>query len=610
MLAAFLIALAMVGMQVFIGGTRLAYGLPFYALLGLGGLCTVFFLRQTRPSIGRMCLFSVALFFGYVLVRAGFSPVPYLARADIFSVLGGLVVYLAVATIFTSARWRLSILLGLLVVALVQVGIGAIQFRNGNNFMLLPFLQRFDYGRRASGFYVCPNHFAGLVEVIGVFCVSLACWSRWPVWAKLLIAYAGAICYAGLALTGSRGGYLSAAVSLLVLGILSLIALRRTGSTIFWRTAGASGLFALLLIVAVILGFRQSDFLRTRAHSVVDPQNVRLDLWRAALAQWQLQPMLGTGSGTYLYYGRHFRTERVQLDPVEVHNDYLQLLAEYGAVGSVAFLFFLGAHLWHGANAFGKLGPRRIAISARPLSNNLALTIGALGAVAAYTVHSLFDFNLHIPANVLLIAFVSAILATPDLNRAEGRLAPPIASARLVLPLLGLLLLAGSLRYARAEHDAEQARVALRDERHLAATLWAQKAIARDDQNPETFFYLGESRVRRAEDLAHPAAAAAFYRAAIDPLQRASALAPNDETFLIALGRVYDALGRFAEAEWMFGRAQEWDPRSIAVQKSYQAHLALWSEARPGLRPLPRSDLPDKNEPLSEPTATPSPGIF
>jgi O-antigen ligase len=610
MLAAFLIALAMAGMQVFIGGTRLAYDLPLYALLGLGGLCTVFSLRETKPSAGRICLFSAALFFGYVLVRAWYSPVPYLARADIFSVLGGLTVYLAVALIFTSARWRLSILLGLLVVALVQVGIGAIQFRNGNNFMLIRFLQRFDYGRRASGFYVCPNHFAGLVEIIGLFCVSLACWSRWPVWAKLLIAYAGAICYAGLALTGSRGGYLSAAVSLLVVGILSLIALRRTGSTIFWRTAGVSGLFALLLVAAVIFGFRQSDFLRIRAQNVVDPQNVRLDLWRAALAQWRLQPAVGTGSGTYLYYGRRFRSERVQLDPVEVHNDYLQLLAEYGAVGGAAFLFFLGAHLWRGVDAFGKLGPRRIAISARPLSNNLALTIGALGAVAAYAVHSFFDFNLHIPANVLLLAFVFAILATPDLSRAEDRLVPPVAFARLVLPLLGVLLLAGSLRYSRTEYDAERARVALRDERHLAAARWAQKAIALDDQNPEAFFYLGESRVRRAEDLAHPTAVAAFYRAAIDPLQRASALAPNDETFLIALGRVYDALGRFREAEWMFGRAQDWDPRSIAVQKSYQAHLASWSEARPGPRPLPRSDLPDKNEPLPEPTATPSPGIF
>ena len=108
----------------------------------------------------------------------------------------------------------MSILVALIVVALVQVGIGAVQFRSGNNFMLIPFLQRFDYGRRASGFYVCPNHFAGLLEVIGIFCVSLVCWSRWPLWAKLLVGYAGLVCYVGLALTGSRGGYLGASVSL------------------------------------------------------------------------------------------------------------------------------------------------------------------------------------------------------------------------------------------------------------------------------------------------------------------------------------------------------------------------------------------------------------
>ena len=609
LLTAFLVTAAMAGMQVFIGGTRLAFSLPTYALLGLGGLLAIFSWRRAKPSPGRICLWSSALFFGYILVRAWFSPVPYLARVDIFSVLGGLVVYLAVALIITSARWRMAMLLALILVALMQVGIGALQFRNGNNFMLIPLLQRFDYGRRASGFYVCPNHFAGLVEVIGVFCVSLLCWSRWPVWGKMLIGYAGLVCYVGLALTGSRGGYLSASVSLVVVAILSLVALRKTAGGIFWRVAGAGGLFALLLFVAVLFGFRQSEYLSGRAQNVVDPQNVRLDLWQAALAQWKLQPAIGTGSGTYLYYGRHFRTPRVQLDPVEVHNDYLHLLAEYGAFGGAAFLLFLGAHLWRGGKTFAKLGPGRIAISSRLLSNNLALTIGALGAVAAYGVHSFFDFNLHIPANVLLLALVFGILVTPASDREDDVAAQSLAFGRLVLPALALLLLAWSVRYLHAEACAERARIALRDERHLAATRWAEKAVTLDDQNPETFFYLGESRARRAEEVKNPGAAASYYRAALEPFHHATALAPNDETFLIALGRVYDALGRFPEAEWMFGRALAWDPRSIVAQKSYQAHLDLWNNANPRTVPPPLN-LPDKNAPLLPAPAVPSPGLF
>lgn len=136
--AAILVAIALAGLQVFIGGTRLIFSLPIYGLLGLAGVLEIFSLRRARSPLR-----TSALFFGYVLARAWFSPVPYLARTDIFSVLSGLVIYLSVACIFTSAPWRMAILLFLLAVALVQVGIGAVQSRHGDNFMLIPFLQRF-----------------------------------------------------------------------------------------------------------------------------------------------------------------------------------------------------------------------------------------------------------------------------------------------------------------------------------------------------------------------------------------------------------------------------------------------------------------------------------
>ncbi len=598
------LGLGLVGLQVLIGGTRLVYSLPVAALFGVAGVLAIFFLRRAQPNASRVCLWSAALFFGYILVRAWFSPVVYLARVDIFSVLAGLIVYLLVAWVLTSAPLRMAILLVLLGAALVQVMVGAIQFRHGNNFMLISFLQRFDYGRRASGFYACPNHFAGLLEVVGIFCLSFAVWARWPIWAKLLVGYAGGVCYAGLALTGSRGGYLSAAAGLTALAILSLSVLSRAGPVLFRRAVLGGGLLALLFLGALFFGIQKSEFLSGRAQNVADTQDIRLDLWRAAVAQWKLAPTFGTGSGTYLFYGRHFRTERVQLDPVETHNDYLQLLAEYGAVGGAAFLLFLGAHLWRGARVFRRLGPRRVALSGRMLSNNLSLNLGALGAVAAYLVHSIFDFNLHIPANVCLLAFVFGLLANPGVGGESQKNSgsPSWFSERLLLPLLGLILLGGALRYGRAEYDAEASRVALRDERHLAALRWAQQAIALDDMNPETFFYLGESRVRRAEGLTQPAARASYYQAAVDPFERALALAPHDETLLIALGRVYDALGRFAEAEWMFGQALAWDPRSLMTQKSYAAHLVSWSRSGMPTAVVPaKMHLPDKNKPLASP---------
>ncbi len=604
-LAVIILAIALAGMQVLIGGTRMVFSLPIYGLLALVGLLGLFAPRS-RSRASRICLAAAALFFGYVLLRAWFSPVPYIARTDIFSVLGGLVVYLFTACVFTSAKRRIGLLVFLALVALVQVVIGAIQFRDGNNFMLIPFLQRFDYGRRASGFYVCPNHFAGLVEVLGIFCFSFVGWSRWPIWGKMLLGYAGGLCYVGLALTGSRGGYVSATFSLVVFAGLTLLVLRKAGRTMFWRAALFGGVFAIVLAGALFFGFKNSRYLSGRAQNVFDTENMRFDLWQAATEQWKLRPLLGTGSGTYLYYGRRFRTERVQLDPIEVHNDYLHLLCEYGALGGVFFLCFLGAHLQRGWQSFQLLGPRRMTRALRLPSNHLALNIGALSALGAFLIHSFFDFNLHIPANVLLLAFVFGLLANPGVELSAEPAAPwsRFGFGRLALPLLALALAAGCYFYGPAEYFAERARMALRDERHVAATLWAKKSLKLDRNNPETYFYLGESRVRRAEGPILPEARISFAEAALAPFQEALALAPNDETFLIALGRVYDSLGRYAEGEWMFGRALAWDPRSTAVQKSYAAHLAFWKGVNPGEIALPKQELPDKNAPVE---ATPAP---
>ncbi len=189
----------------------------------------------------QLCLAVTAVFLAYILGRALFSPVPYIARSDVHSVLGGLVVYFLVACVLTEARSRMWLVVLLLALALGHVAVGAMQFHDGNNFMPISWLQRYDYEWRASGFYVCPNHLAGLLEVLGVMGLSIVCWSRWPVLGKLLVGYAVGVCYVGLILTGSRGGYLSAVASLGVFAILSLAILRGAGGKTAledWRTGG------------------------------------------------------------------------------------------------------------------------------------------------------------------------------------------------------------------------------------------------------------------------------------------------------------------------------------------------------------------------------------
>jgi len=583
--SALLLAAAFAIIQAFIGGTRLLFSLPAYELLAIIGLLAVLSLRRPKPAPDQLCLISSVVFFGYILGRALLSPVEYLARADIYAVLGGLLIYFFVACIFTESKRRMLLLLFLLAVGMIHVFIGAIQFRNGQNFMPIPFLQRYDYGRRASGFYVCPNHLAGLLEVLGVFGLSIVCWSRWPTWAKLLTAYAVGICYLGVVLTGSRGGYLSTATSLLVFGGLSLSFLHKASTRLFWRIGGPALFAAAVIGMTTVYLVQKSDYLSGRAQNIFEKTNVRVDFWKAAIQQWTLQPYLGTGSGTHLYYARQFRTERIQRDPIYVHNDYLQLLAEYGLIGVAFFTVFLGLHLRNGWKNFQRLGPKRVAISSRILSNGLALQLGAMAAVSAYLVHSFLDFNLHIPANVLLLALVFGILANPGTQQPPASPKLSLVGWRLFLPIIGLIVAFQCLHLLPGEYFTERSRMALRDNQPLSAISFALQGLAREQKNPNLYQYLGSARVEEGDAMTEPQARLSFYQGAIMAFEKGRALAPRDKTFAVSLGLAYDELGRFAEGEWMFNEALALDPKSAPTKQIYEAHLEHWRLGETALLP-------------------------
>lgn len=578
--AACLLAVAFVTIQILVGGTRLLFSLPAYDLVAIGGLLVLLALRRAKPDPDQVCLTTAAVFFAYIILRAFVSPVAYLARVDAYSVLGGLLVYFLVACFLTGSKQRTILVFLLLMFGLVHVFIGAVQFRNGDNFMPIPFLQRFDYGRRASGFYGCPNHLAGLLEVLGIFGLSITCWSRLPVWAKVLSGYATVTCYFGLILTGSRGGYLSALGSLLVFMALSGLVLRQVSARFLWRVGGPAIIIAVLMGLAAFFLIDKNAYLSDRAHGMFE-RNVRLEMWNAAIQQWKLQPLFGTGSGTYLYYGRQFRAPEVQTDAVYVHNDYLQLLAEYGLVGSALFLIFLGSHLGNAWKNFRRLGVKRVAVSSRLLSNAMALQLGAIAAVFAYMIHSFFDFNLHIPANVLLVAFVFGLLANAGAQH-QAELPQPrrsILSWRLVLPSIALFVAIESVRLLPGEYFAERARAALRDDQLESGVGLALRGLAWEQNNPSLYQYFGSARFDQADRTSNTAAATQFYQEALAAFESGRALASREEAFTIGMADSYDALERFNEGEWMYQEALALDPKSKSLSSLYQAHLKKWRDS-------------------------------
>lgn len=230
------------------GGTRLIFALPPYTILAAGGVLTLVSAFRSRPAPNAPCLLSTFLLCAYLLTRCRFSPIPYLSRPDFFMIIGSLLVYLLVAFYANNPQERLLLVAGILLIAVPELYAGLMQFFKGRDFMLFGF-RRFPFGTRASGMFISPNHFAGFLEAAGVLGVAVAAWSRWPLWAKGLIGYLSVGCYVGVAISGSRGGYLSVTFSILVFAALSLGVIGRYDR----RLLGRATLF-VLVAVALFLG--------------------------------------------------------------------------------------------------------------------------------------------------------------------------------------------------------------------------------------------------------------------------------------------------------------------------------------------------------------------
>ena len=162
-----LLAVAFVLIELLIGGTRRLFSLPSYGVLALVSFLSLYSCRRPQISANLSCLVATGLFASYLIVRIVFSPVSYIAREDLFMLLGALMIYLFVSLYLTVPKYRFVFTMTLLVIALVHVTIGGIQYLRGERFPVFDFIQKADYGLRATGLYICPNHLSGfLIHII------------------------------------------------------------------------------------------------------------------------------------------------------------------------------------------------------------------------------------------------------------------------------------------------------------------------------------------------------------------------------------------------------------------------------------------------------------
>lgn len=339
---------------------------------------------------------------------------------------------------------------------------------------------------RASGTYVSPTHFAGLLGMAIPSAIGLAALvgRRGPLpraWRpraialatdpatpqRLLLLFAAAVMAVGLAASLSRGGVLATLV-----GLVALAASGRRGrrtSNAAWVMAG--GAAAAVWLSAIGIERLMARFLAIYDHTWGPSAGMRLVFYRDVLGMIGDFPLLGIGAGAFAGVYPHYQSLPLPGQRLyHAHNDYLEAAVELGVPVFTALILGIGLtwlRAWRSARS-----PER--------GRDGAAAVVALCALVPLAVHSLFDFNLRIPANALWASTLLGVGWGAARKRSVRWVRPrtPARRGALAVAVVGGLLLVAGLGALRAVADWTErpfvARASGNDDRPLAMQRAAQ----------------------------------------------------------------------------------------------------------------------------------------
>jgi len=377
-----------------IGASLLFIG--WAALVFLDDRIKIYWNPLNWPLLG---LFGIGL--AQLILRA--TPYPYLTRVELLKLAAYLLIFFLATQAFRE-RGDLTNLAWFLILLCFTVSLlGIVQHFTSD--AKIYGLRTLSAGGDPFGPFVNRNHFAGFVELTLPAGLALLIFrglrrDMIPLTGLLTIVPIGA-----MILSGSRGGIVSFGFEIAVLALLArfrkapegprLVALAIVGfaalALVAWLGVGqAIERFSTLHKGDVSLG-RRGTMIRGAAHIFFD------------------HPIKGAGVGGLVAEFPRYEVAYDGLVVDHVHNDYMELLAETGILGGLCGLAFLWILIRDARRGF----------IAEQGHFSRAIHAGAITALCGLLLHSMVDFNLHIPSNVLLF-LLNAHLATTTPLPSQG----------------------------------------------------------------------------------------------------------------------------------------------------------------------------------------------
>jgi len=409
--------------------TLFATEAPFQLPLDIGQLAlagTVFFVllyvstrRLPFPPILRSPVFISVLIFVFAAALSGFSAISLSSWLNEWVKWLQILVLIAVCLAIAGRAWE-WLLVGLIAAGAANAVIGIYQFFGGSGALHLLINERFF---RAFGTFGQPNPFGAFMGLLTPIALGAALGygirflrshreSGTPHWLYLIPIsfYAGAagLMTAALIMSWSRGAWLGFAAAI---GIVIFALPRRPARSLLLLVS-----LAILTVTAWTSGWLPASITERVSSTVgdlVSASDVRgVDItaenyalvervahWQAAVNMATAHPWLGVGFGNYETAYANYRLMNWDLALGHAHNYYLNVFAETGIIGLMAYLLMwllIAALTWQ---------TRR---HPDPLARSVA--VGLLGTWVYLSVHSITD-NLYVNNLFLHIGVALGILA-------------------------------------------------------------------------------------------------------------------------------------------------------------------------------------------------------
>ena len=277
-----------------------------------------------------------------------------------------------------------------------------------------------------TGTFVNRNHLSGYLEMIiplamGLIIARIDLFSlaglKWRekllrlsekgLSTNLLISFGIIIMSLAIIFSKSRSGVFLLVFTFILFFELTMLYFRGTTHQKKWIKNFLKIVFLIIIFISLYIGigatlerFALDKLLRAN----------RPTYWANTIDIVSEFPLFGTGLGTFPSIYPDYEAGGVPMRLYHAHNDYLEYLSELGVVG---LILLLGGIIFMVINSFLIWRVRRY-----PEVKGLAL--GGIVAIICILVHSITDFNLQIPANMMLFSVVlSMTIVTAFYKRRE-----------------------------------------------------------------------------------------------------------------------------------------------------------------------------------------------